>query len=131
MILREDSRSKNPPPFDAIKEQLRPLVERKKVQDYIAQLRKEAKVEIFTPSAEQQKSEPAQATAVEQPPREEGFVEEDIVVEEEPTADVEKPSGESIPATEETKKPATDTASSTDTDDSASSTQSTEKPGSQ
>lgn len=97
VILREDSRSKNPPPFDAIKEQLRPLVERKKVQEYISQLRKEAKVEIFTPPAEQQKSEPAPAAATEQAPKEKGFVEEEIVVEEQPEKSATTPAGDTKP----------------------------------
>lgn len=53
VILREDSRSKTPPPFDAVKEQFRPVMEREKVQAYLEQLRKQAKVEILTVPAEE------------------------------------------------------------------------------
>lgn len=93
VILREDSRSKNPPPFDAIKEQLRPLVERRKVQEFIAQLRKDAKVEILTPPAEQQQPE-AETAESEKPATE---------AEQPPAAQPAQPATESAPAA----KPAT------------------------
>lgn len=47
IILREGSRSQTPPPFDAVKEQLRPMLQRQKMQTYMEGLRGEAKVEIF------------------------------------------------------------------------------------
>jgi peptidyl-prolyl cis-trans isomerase C len=49
IILREDSRAQTPPPFDAVKEQLKPILERKKVQTMVENLRKQAKVEILVP----------------------------------------------------------------------------------
>ena len=49
VILREDSRPQTPPPFDAVKEQLKPFLERKKVQTMVENMRKQAKVEIFVP----------------------------------------------------------------------------------
>jgi peptidyl-prolyl cis-trans isomerase C len=52
IILREDSRAQTPPPFDAVKEQLKPLLERKKVQKMVEEMRKQAKVEILIPLTE-------------------------------------------------------------------------------
>ena len=49
VILREDSRAQTPPPFDAVKEQIKPILERKKVQTMVENMRKQAKVEIFVP----------------------------------------------------------------------------------
>ncbi len=48
VILREDSRSQTPPPFEAVKEQIRPMLQRKKIQTMMENLRKQAKVEILT-----------------------------------------------------------------------------------
>jgi peptidyl-prolyl cis-trans isomerase C len=62
IILREDSRAQTPPPFDAVKEQLKPLLERKKVQKMVEEMRKQAKVEILVPLTDEK---PA---AAEQPP---------------------------------------------------------------
>ncbi|MDQ7091821.1 MAG: peptidylprolyl isomerase [Methylococcales bacterium] len=47
IILREDSRKQTPPPFDTIKEQLRPALQQKKIQDMLKSLREKAKVEIL------------------------------------------------------------------------------------
>jgi peptidyl-prolyl cis-trans isomerase C len=49
VILREDSRAQTPPPFESVKEQFRSMLQRKKMQDYMENLRKQAKVEIFKP----------------------------------------------------------------------------------
>jgi len=49
VILREDSRALTPPPFDAVKEQIRPMLQRQKAQTMIENLRKAAKVEILLP----------------------------------------------------------------------------------
>ncbi len=49
VILREDSRAQTPPPLEAVKEQLLPYLQRKKVQDFVEGLRKSAKVEILVP----------------------------------------------------------------------------------
>jgi len=47
VILREDSRKQTPPPFDSIKEQLRPALQQKKIQAMLEGLREKAKVEIL------------------------------------------------------------------------------------
>jgi peptidyl-prolyl cis-trans isomerase C len=49
IILREDSRAQTPPPFDAVKDQMKPFLERKKVQAMVENIRKQAKVEILVP----------------------------------------------------------------------------------
>jgi peptidyl-prolyl cis-trans isomerase C len=49
VILREDSRAQTPPPLEAVKEQLMPYLQRKKVQNMVETLRKQAKVEILVP----------------------------------------------------------------------------------
>ena len=49
VILREDSRAQTPPPLEAVKEQLMPYLQRKKVQTMVETLRKQAKVEILVP----------------------------------------------------------------------------------
>ncbi|MFI3155659.1 MAG: peptidylprolyl isomerase [Methylococcaceae bacterium] len=53
IILKEDSRPVTPPPLEAVKEQLMPFLQRKKVQDMIETLRKQAKVEILIPLTEE------------------------------------------------------------------------------
>jgi len=49
IILREDSREQTPPPFEAVKAQIEPLVQRQKMTTYLDSLRKDAKVEILIP----------------------------------------------------------------------------------
>jgi len=63
VILKEDSRPVTPPPLEAVKEQLTPFLQRKKVQGMIETLRKQAKVEILVPLTE----EPAKAAPAEEP----------------------------------------------------------------
>lgn len=53
VILLEDSREQTPPPFDAVKDQLKPFLQRKKVQTMLENLRKQAKIEILVPLTEQ------------------------------------------------------------------------------
>ncbi|PPK76425.1 peptidyl-prolyl cis-trans isomerase C [Methylobacter tundripaludum] len=73
VILKEDSRPVTPPPLEAVKEQLTPFLQRKKVQEMIETLRKQAKVEILvpltdeTPKADVAPAEPATPTAEEAP----------------------------------------------------------------
>jgi peptidyl-prolyl cis-trans isomerase C len=69
VILREDSRKPSPPPFDAVKEQLRPMLQREKIQTYMETLRNQAKIETFlppeqpaAPAAEKAPAEAAEAT---------------------------------------------------------------------
>ena len=73
IILREDSKAQTPPPLEAVKEQLMPFLQRKKVQTMVENLRKQAKVEILVPLTDDVK--PAAAPA-EQPVAEEVIVEE-------------------------------------------------------
>lgn len=58
VILREDSRAQTPPPFDAVKEQLKPFLERKKVQTMLETMRKQAKVEMLIPLSEEKPATP-------------------------------------------------------------------------
>jgi peptidyl-prolyl cis-trans isomerase C len=69
VILKEDSRPVTPPPLEAVKEQLTPYMQRKKVQGMIEGLRKQAKVEVLVPLTEEKpKTEAAPAPApAEQP----------------------------------------------------------------
>ncbi len=72
VILREESRPLTPPPFDAVKEQIRPMLQRQKAQTMLENLRKAAKVEILLPAeapkpAEQPAGEATPAAASEQP----------------------------------------------------------------
>ena len=50
VILREESRKQTPPPFEAVKEQLKPIVQRKKIRTMLDNLKNQAKVEILLPS---------------------------------------------------------------------------------
>lgn len=67
VILREESRALTPPPFDAVKDQIRPMLQRQKAQTMIENLRNSAKVDIFlTPEpkpAEETASEESSAAA--------------------------------------------------------------------
>jgi len=66
VILKEDSRPVTPPPLEAVKEQLTPFLQRKKVQGMIEELRKQAKVEVLVPlTDEAPKAEAAPAPAAE------------------------------------------------------------------
>lgn len=53
VILRENSRAQVPPPLESVKDQLMPYLQRKKVQNMIENLRKQAKVEVLIPLAEE------------------------------------------------------------------------------
>lgn len=47
IILREGSRAQTPPPFESIKERIRPMLQRQKMQGFLEGLRQQAKVEIL------------------------------------------------------------------------------------
>lgn len=102
IILREDSRAQTPPPFDAVKEQLKPLLERKKVQKMVEDMRKQAKVEILVPLVDEKPKAATDKAATGEP-----VVEEAAEVIEEKTADG-KPVAEIVEVIKE--KPATDKA---------------------
>jgi len=72
IILREDSKAQTPPPLEAVKEQLMPFLQRKKVQTMVENLRKQAKVEIFVPLTDEVKP----AAVAEKPVAEEVIVQE-------------------------------------------------------
>jgi len=61
VILREEARAQTPPPFETVKEQISPMLQRKKMQTYLEGLRTKAKVDIFTAP------EPAPAATPEKP----------------------------------------------------------------
>jgi peptidyl-prolyl cis-trans isomerase C len=76
IILREDSKAQTPPPLEAVKEQLLPYLQRKKVQGFVENLRKQAKVEILVPLTDDVKPAAVPAAAAAQPAAEEVLVEE-------------------------------------------------------
>jgi peptidyl-prolyl cis-trans isomerase C len=65
IIILDDTREASPPPFDQLKPQLQAFVQKQRVQDYIARLRKSATIEIKEqPTAgAADKAEPAPADA--------------------------------------------------------------------
>ncbi len=69
VILREDSRALTPPPLEAVKEQIRPMLQRQKAQTMIENLRKNAKIEMLLPPepAKPAEANPAAAAPAEQP----------------------------------------------------------------
>ncbi|HYE34896.1 peptidylprolyl isomerase [Methylocaldum sp.] len=58
VIQREDSRDQPPPPFDAVKDQLRSMMQTQKLQQHITELKNKAKIEQF------QKPKPAESPAI-------------------------------------------------------------------
>lgn len=103
VILREDSRQQTPPPLEAVKEQIVPMLQRKKVQDMLENLRKQAKVEVLVPL----KDEPAKPAAdvAAQPAAEEVVIEEEVkdkdgktVAKETIVEEVDAPAEEAAPA---------------------------------
>jgi len=103
VILKEDSRPVTPPPLEAVKEQLTPFLQRKKVQEMIETLRKQAKVEILVPLTDETPkadaaapAEPATPTAEEAP----AAAEPAKAIEKAPAAAEEKPA---TPAAEPAK----------------------------
>lgn len=66
VILREESRPQTPPPFDAVKDQLMPYLQRQKIETMLKGLRSAAKVEVLIPLTEEKPKvapEPASAPA--------------------------------------------------------------------
>lgn len=59
VILREKSRKQTPPPLEAVKQQLEPMLQRKKVQQMLEDLKKQAKVEILLPEETKPVTPPA------------------------------------------------------------------------
>ena len=63
VILREGSRPQTPPPFDAVKDQLSPYLQRQKIETMLKDLRSAAKVEVLVPLTEEKPAPAAQAPA--------------------------------------------------------------------
>lgn len=84
IIILEDTRVQTPPPFEAVKAQLEPLVQREKMTAYLDTLRQDAKVEIFVPG------EPTAPVAIV----------ETVTEEVTPTTDTVTETVEVVPATE-------------------------------
>lgn len=61
VILREGSRPQTPPPFDAVKDQLAPYLQRQKIETMLKDLRSGAKVEVLVPLTEEKSATPAPA----------------------------------------------------------------------
>lgn len=61
VILREDSREATPPPLEAVKEQIQPYLQRKKIQTMLEGLRSQAKIEILVPTTEEAPAKPEAA----------------------------------------------------------------------
>lgn len=96
VILREDSRALTPPPLEAVKEQIRPMLQRQKAQTMIENLRKTAQVEILLPPAP-----PATAPApADAKPEAATQPAEDAGTEAAPAASPTAPSEQSAPATQ-------------------------------
>ncbi|HIF54171.1 MAG TPA: peptidylprolyl isomerase [Methylococcaceae bacterium] len=51
IILKEGSRELNPPSLESVKARIRPALQRQKTQDFMDNLRQQAKIEIFLPEA--------------------------------------------------------------------------------
>ncbi len=117
VILREDSRQQTPPPLESVKDQISPMLQRKKLQTMLENLRKQAKVEILIPlTDEKPKADPADAAKpadAGQPATEEVVVEEakdasGNVVEEEVVGEEAAPAPEATEVKPEPAKPAED-----------------------
>lgn len=67
VIQLEDSRDQTPPPLEAVKDQLRSMLQTQKLQQHITDLMTKAKIERTQPPAQQKKEEPAQAPASAEP----------------------------------------------------------------
>lgn len=124
VILREDSRSQTPPPFEAVKEQIRPLLQRKKVQAMMENLRNQAKVEILIPLTDEkaQEAQEEQAKLSTEPAAQEKTADQTSSTEaaenlteqaEEKTSDAVEQVENKIKETADTVKGVTDTANKT------------------
>jgi len=94
VILKEGTREQTPPPFESVKEQIRPALQRQKMQTFLDGLRSQAKVEILLEKpAKQEKpvtpeEKPAEATEATNDEVVEIVVEE-VIVEDEKTGAAE------------------------------------------
>ncbi len=80
IILKEGTREQTPPPFESVKEQLRPMLQRQKMQEFLDSLRKQAKVEVLLAKpAEQEKAAEAKPAETSESNSTEIVVEEVII----------------------------------------------------
>lgn len=63
VILREDSRDQTPPPLEAVKDQIRSMLQTQRLQQHISELMAKAKIERLQPPAEQKKEEATKPAA--------------------------------------------------------------------
>jgi peptidyl-prolyl cis-trans isomerase C len=70
VIEREESRDQQPPPFDAVKEQLRSMVQTQKLQQHMADLQSKAKIENRLPPPPKAPEAPGLEAGKPQPPAE-------------------------------------------------------------
>lgn len=96
VILREDSRQQTPPPLEAVKDQLMPFLQRKKVQDMLEQKRKEAKVEILIPLTEEKPKAEAAAPAAQPAAEGKAPAEQPVVEETVEEVEVKDASGKTV-----------------------------------
>ena len=80
IILKEGTRAQTPPPFESVKEQIRPALQRKKMQAFLDSLRSQAKIEILLAKPVEQ----VKAVTPEAKPADEAMeiVSEEVMVEE-------------------------------------------------
>ena len=80
IILKEGTRAQTPPPFESVKEQIRPALQRKKMQAFLDSLRSQAKIEILLAKPVEQ----VKAVTPEAKPADEAMeiVSEEVIVEE-------------------------------------------------
>ncbi|MGR9074064.1 MAG: peptidylprolyl isomerase, partial [Gammaproteobacteria bacterium] len=77
VILREASRTQEAPSFDSVKDQLKPMLQREKLQQYLTDLRNAAEIEVLIPLTEEQaEPEAAAETPASGEESESGTVEE-------------------------------------------------------
>jgi len=111
VILKEDSRDQAPPALESVKEQLKPFLQRKKIQTMLENLRKQAKVEILVPLVdEKSKAEaPAAATpaATATPAAEEKAPTNAAAPTDKPATETAKPAEQTAPETSEKAAEAT------------------------
>ncbi len=113
VILREGARSQTPPPFESIKEQIRPMIQRQKLQEFLTGLRTKAKVEVLLAKPEAAAPAiPAPTNAVETPAQ---AAEESKAAVVEATEDAVKKISETVEtAAEDAKNTVTETVEKAD-----------------
>ncbi|MCK4841484.1 MAG: peptidylprolyl isomerase [Methylococcales bacterium] len=116
VILREGSRSQTPPPFEALKAQLEPMLKGKKVQEFIDNLRTNAKVEIFLEKEPTEKIEAPKSSVDTATESVEVVIESVEKITDKPATEAVKTVKENLPSTtKEVTKAVTEEATDTTT----------------